>query len=61
MRILSPTDLREQKGIDFCNPYRIELEGKGRFPKRIRLSDRRYGYSENEVEYLVATRSRQAT
>lgn len=56
MRILSNAELKA-RGIKYCNPHRIELERTGRFPKRIRLSERRYGYLEDEVDNWLKQRA----
>jgi predicted DNA-binding transcriptional regulator AlpA len=44
MRIISPAELASLKGVTFSNPYRLELEAQGKFPKRVKLGERRYGY-----------------
>jgi len=64
MRIVSPSELGPLKGITFTNVWRLELERLGKFPKRIKLGERRYGYSESELdrwlEELAASRERAA-
>jgi predicted DNA-binding transcriptional regulator AlpA len=57
VRIISPTELPTLKGIHFCNPYRLELEAQGKFPRRIRLGARRYGYAEHEVDAWLEQRA----
>jgi prophage regulatory protein len=57
MRILSPQQLSDEKGVNFSNPHRWELERTGRFPKRVRLGDRRYGYLESEIDNFIAQRA----
>jgi predicted DNA-binding transcriptional regulator AlpA len=44
-----PERLYPDHGIRFSNPYRLELERDGKFPKRVRLGDRRYAYVEDEI------------
>ncbi len=50
MRVISPSELAPLKGITFTNVWRLELERLGKFPKRIRLGVRRYGYLESELD-----------
>jgi hypothetical protein len=45
MRIISPAELAALKGIRFSNPHRLELEALGKFPRRVKLGDRKYGTS----------------
>jgi hypothetical protein len=53
MKMVPPDRLLPDKGIDFSNPHRIELEENGLFPKRVRLGARKYAYVEEEIdEYL---------
>jgi prophage regulatory protein len=59
MRIISPSELSPMKGIKFCNPYRLELEARGKFPRRIRLGTRRYGYAEHELDAWLEKRAAQ--
>lgn len=56
MRILSNAELKA-RGIKYCNPHRIELERTGRFPRRVRLSERRYGYLEDEINDWIERRA----
>ena len=60
MRIISPSELGPLKGITFTNVWRLELERSGKFPKRVKLGMRRYGYLESELgqwlrQHKVAT------
>ena len=57
MRIIPPSELGPSKGITFSNVYRLELERRGKFPKRIRLGERRYGYSESELDAWLEERA----
>ena len=34
MRIIPPSELGPSKGVTFSNVYRLELERRGKFPKR---------------------------
>jgi prophage regulatory protein len=57
MRIISPPELASKKGINFTNPYRLELEAKGKFPKRVKLGERKYGYIEDEIDAWLKERA----
>ena len=57
MKIIPPQDLPSKKGIDFCNVYRHELEQKGKFPKRVRLGVKKYGYLESEIDDWLKQRA----
>jgi prophage regulatory protein len=49
MRLLSPGDLKP-KGAWFSNQYRLELESEGKYPRRVKIGARRYGYVEDEID-----------
>jgi prophage regulatory protein len=57
MRIISPAELSPLKGITFTNVWRLELERLGKFPKRIKLGVRRYGYLESELDQWLEERA----
>jgi len=57
MRIISPAELATLKGIPFTNPYRLQLEAQGKFPKRVKLGQRRYGYLEDELDHWLKERA----
>jgi prophage regulatory protein len=57
MRIIPPDQLEPLKGISFTNPYRLELEAQGKFPKRVKLGERKYGYIEEEIEAWLTARA----
>ena len=57
MRIISPAELAGLKGVTFSNPYRLELEAQGKFPKRVKLGERRYGYVEEELDIWLKQRA----
>jgi prophage regulatory protein len=57
MRIISPAELAGLKGISFSNPHRLELEARGKFPRRVKLGDRRYGYVEEEIDSWLKQRA----
>lgn len=57
MRIISPSELGSLKGITFTNVWRLELERLGKFPKRIKLGARRYGYLESELDRWLQERA----
>jgi hypothetical protein len=55
-RVITKAHLPD-KGITYCNYYLLQLEGKGRFPKRIRLSERKVGWFEHEIDEWIAARA----
>ena len=57
MRMISPAELGTLKGVRFCNVYRLELEAAGKFPKRVKLGARRYGYVESEIDRWLEERA----
>ena len=57
MRIISPAELASLKGIRFSNPHRHTLEAQGKFPKRVKLGDRRYGHLEAELDNWLKERA----
>ena len=57
MRIISPAELASLKGISFSNPYRLELEAQGKFPKRVKIGVRRYGYLQSEIDNWLTERA----
>jgi prophage regulatory protein len=59
MRIIGPHELGPLKGIHFGNVWRLELERRGRFPKRVKLGARRYGYVESEIDRWIEERAAQ--
>jgi predicted DNA-binding transcriptional regulator AlpA len=50
IRILTVDDLKSQKGVSFSRSWLWKLEQKGQWPKRVRLSAKRYGWVEAEVD-----------
>jgi predicted DNA-binding transcriptional regulator AlpA len=57
MRMISPAELVPLKGINFSNPYRLELEALGKFPKRVKLGERKYAYIEAELDSWLKERA----
>jgi prophage regulatory protein len=57
MRIISPSELAPLKGITFTNVWRLQLERTGKFPKRVKLGARRYGYVESELDRWLEQRA----
>lgn len=57
MRIISPAELASLKGITFSNPHRLGLEAAGKFPIRVKLGERKYGYLENELDSWLKERA----
>jgi prophage regulatory protein len=56
MKILSPAELITLKGIRFSNPYRLELEAEGKFPRRVKIGQRKFGYVEAEIDDWLRAR-----
>jgi prophage regulatory protein len=48
-RLISPDQL-PAKGITLGNDQRCNLEAEGRFPKRVPITARTYGYVEAEID-----------
>jgi predicted DNA-binding transcriptional regulator AlpA len=57
MKMIPPDRLLPDKGIGFSNAYRIELENQNKFPKRIKLGERKYAYSESEIDRWIEQRA----
>jgi prophage regulatory protein len=57
MKILSPAELISLKGIRFCNPYRLELEAEGKFPRRVKIGQKKFGYVETEIDDWLTARA----
>lgn len=53
-RILSARDVREVTGLGRTTVWRLEREGK--FPSRVRLSERRVGWRADDVELWAKSR-----
>ena len=53
--LLSPDRLPD-KGITLGNDQRKALEDKGRFPKRVPITDRTHAYVESEIDDWIAQR-----
>ena len=54
MELVSPDLLKPQHGINYSNSYRLRLEKEGKFPRRVRLSPRRYAYILSEIQAYSA-------
>ena len=48
-------------GIGFCNRWRKHLEAEGRFPRRVRLSERKHAYVRREILAFAATKIAERT
>ncbi|GBE14445.1 MAG TPA: AlpA family phage regulatory protein [Proteobacteria bacterium] len=59
-RVLSPKKLAQELGIARSSLYRLRV-GEPSFPKPIRLSERRVGWRESEVQAWIESRPRVAT
>jgi len=57
-KLLLPEALPDY-GIGIGNKQRQRLEAMGRFPKRVRVTERTYGYVENEIIAYSEERIRQ--
>jgi prophage regulatory protein len=53
--LISPDRLPE-KGITIGNDQRLNLETEGRFPKRVPITARTYGYVEDEIDQWIEAR-----
>jgi len=53
-RLLSYAELRRRKGVSYSKRHLLRLESAGRFPKRVRLSDRVVAWHEREVDQYLA-------
>jgi predicted DNA-binding transcriptional regulator AlpA len=58
-RKLLPPELLPQYGIGIGNKQRQRLEAVGRFPRRVRVTERTYGYVEDEIIAYSEERIRQ--
>ena len=54
--IIASEDLRPKKGIALKGPQRKELEGRGLFPARVYISERKHGYVESEIDAYIDSR-----
>lgn len=52
-RIITKRELRQM--VPYSPQYILKLEKRGRFPKRIRLGERRVGWLLSDVEAWIAT------
>ena len=57
MRVLSYSDLISEKGIRFSKVWLWRLERDGKFPKRVKLAEKRYGWLADEIESWLKARS----
>ena len=56
MKVLSYDELRNLKGVRFSRVHLWRLEKDGKFPKRVRLSANRHGWSDEEIDGWIAER-----
>lgn len=55
MELVAPELLPTNYGIPYSNSYRLRLEKEGKFPRRVRLSPKRYAYLLSEIlDYCAA-------
>ncbi len=50
MRYLKFSQLETDKGISFCRMHIDRLEKAGKFPRRVKISDRAVGWIEAEID-----------
>lgn len=53
-KLVSYRTLRSKKGIDFDRRTLERLEASGKFPKRIRMSERSFYYVDDEIDAYIA-------
>jgi prophage regulatory protein len=56
VKVLSYDELRDLKGVRFSRVHLWRLEKHGKFPKRVRLSANRHGWSDEEIDAWIASR-----
>jgi prophage regulatory protein len=59
LRLLSRKDLREMKGITFSTVQLWRLERQNKFPLRVRLSEQRVAWVEEEIDAWIKARMRE--
>ena len=57
VRLIRERQILERTGLSRTQRWRLEREG--RFPARVQLSDRAFGWIESEVEAWIAERVRE--
>jgi prophage regulatory protein len=57
VRLIREREILERTGLSRTQRWRLEREG--RFPTRVQLSDRAFGWIESEVEAWIAERVRE--
>jgi prophage regulatory protein len=57
MRLVSPIELPSKYGVKFSNPHRLQMEAQGKFPKRVKVGERKYGYVEDEIDAWLKERA----
>ncbi|HZC57323.1 MAG TPA: AlpA family phage regulatory protein [Xanthobacteraceae bacterium] len=57
MRIISYDGLRSEKGITFSKVWLWKLERDGKFPLRVRLGEKRYGWPVEEIDAWLESRA----
>jgi prophage regulatory protein len=50
MKLLSYAQLRSEKGVTYSKVHLWRLEAAGKFPQRVRLGERRYGWLSEEID-----------
>jgi prophage regulatory protein len=56
MRLLGYDDLKPVKGVNFSKVHLWRLERAGKFPKRVRLGQSRYGWLDSEIDTWISQR-----
>jgi predicted DNA-binding transcriptional regulator AlpA len=59
LKLLSRKDLREMKGITFSTVQLWRLERQNKFPLRVRLSEQRVAWVEEEIDAWIKARMRE--
>jgi predicted DNA-binding transcriptional regulator AlpA len=54
--LIAAGDLPARKGISLSERQRKRLEDRGRFPKRVQVSDRTHAYVEQEIDQHIEAR-----
>ncbi len=56
MKLLSYDDLRSERGVTYSKVHLWRLEREGKFPKRVTLGARRYGWCDSEIDAWLESR-----
>jgi prophage regulatory protein len=56
MKLLTFRDLAETRGIQFSYRHLYTLEDERKFPRRVKIGERRVGWIESEIDEWLAAR-----